>query len=55
MGPGLEEVWRDLSVFTNLSSGTFEEAGELSDETPVTWVMLTENLLSAMKQALDAR
>lgn len=41
MGPGLEEVWRDLSVFTNLSSGTFEEAGELSDETPVTWVMLT--------------
>ena len=41
MGPGLEEVWRDLSAFTNLSSGTFDETGELSEDTPVTWVMLT--------------
>ena len=31
---GLEEIWRDLSVFTNLSSGTYEAPGEATEETP---------------------
>ena len=38
---GLEEIWRDLSVFTNLSSGTYEAPGEATEEDPLTWVMLT--------------
>jgi predicted RND superfamily exporter protein len=38
---GLEEIWRDLSVFTNLSSGTYDAPGEESEEEPLTWVMLT--------------
>ena len=28
MGEGLEELWRDLTVFTNLSTGTQESAGD---------------------------
>ena len=38
---GLEEIWRDLSVFTNLSSGTYEAPGEATEDEPLTWVMLT--------------
>ena len=41
MGEGLEELWRDLSAFTNLSTGTQEAAGEESEEQPLTWVMVT--------------
>ena len=41
MGEGIEELWRDLEVFTNLSSGTQEKAGEKTDEEPLTWVMIT--------------
>jgi predicted RND superfamily exporter protein len=41
MGEGLEELWRDLEVFTNLSSGTFAEAGEQTDDKPLTWLMIT--------------
>ena len=41
MGEGLEELWRDLEVFTNLSSGTIAEAGEQTDDKPLTWVMVT--------------
>jgi len=41
MGEGLEELWRDLEVFTNLSSGTIAEAGEQTDDKPLTWVMIT--------------
>tara|TARA_B100001248_G_C27231679_1_gene385131 strand:- start:46 stop:759 length:714 start_codon:yes stop_codon:yes gene_type:complete len=41
MGEGLEELWRDLTVFTNLSSGTQESAGEQQDDKPLTWVMIT--------------
>ena len=41
MGEGLEELWRDLEVFTNLSSGTIAEAGEQTDDKPLNWVMIT--------------
>jgi hypothetical protein len=41
MGEGLEELWRDLEVFTNQSSGTIAEAGEQTDDKPLTWVMVT--------------
>ena len=41
MGEGLEELWRDLTVFTNLSTGTQEAAGEESEDKPLTWVMVT--------------
>jgi predicted RND superfamily exporter protein len=41
MKGGVAEVWRDLEVFTNLSSGTYEEEGASEDDKPLTWVMLT--------------
>lgn len=41
MGEGLEEIWRDLEVFTNLSSGTIDEAGPVTEDKPLTWVMPT--------------
>lgn len=41
MAAGLEEVWRDLSSFTNLSTGDRLEAGPESDDKPLTWVMPT--------------
>ena len=41
MGEGLEELWRDLGVFTNLSTGTTLEAGPESEDKPLTWVMPT--------------
>ena len=41
MGPGLEEVKRDLSPLLNLSSGTWEEPGGIEEDKPLTWVMLT--------------
>ncbi len=41
MDEGLDELWRDLSVFTNLSSGTKAEAGEKTDDEPLTWIMVT--------------
>jgi hypothetical protein len=41
MKGGVAEIWRDLEVFTNLSSGTFEESGDEEDDKPLTWVMLT--------------
>ena len=41
MGEGLEELWRDLAVFTNLSTGTKSSAGEPTEEQPLSWVMVT--------------
>lgn len=41
MGPGLEEIKRDLEPMFNLSSGTWEEEGTVEDDKPLTWVMLT--------------
>ncbi|MCH1540220.1 MAG: MMPL family transporter [Candidatus Poseidonia sp.] len=41
MAGGVEEIWRDLTVFTNLSSGTYEEQGGEEEDKPLTWVMLT--------------
>ena len=41
MKEGVAEVWRDLEVFTNLSSGTYEAQGQAEDDKPLTWVMLT--------------
>ena len=41
MGPGLEEIKRDLDPMFNLSSGTWEEEGSIEDDKPLTWVMLT--------------
>ena len=41
MGPGLEEIKRDLDPMFNLSSGTWEEEGSMEDDKPLTWVMLT--------------
>ncbi len=41
LGEGIKEIWRDLSVFTNLSSGTFSTIGEEESGKPLTWVMLT--------------
>jgi len=41
MQGGVAEVWRDLDVFTNLSSGTYEAPGEETEDKPLTWVMLT--------------
>ena len=42
MKGGMEELWRDLEVFTNLSSGTYEQSGEVEDDLPLTWVMPSE-------------
>jgi len=42
MKGGMEELWRDLSVFTDLSSGTYHSAGEKVDDKPLTWVMPSE-------------
>ena len=41
MGPGIDEIKRDLDPFLNLSSGTWEESGTKSEDKPLTWVMLT--------------
>ena len=41
MGPGLEEIKRDLEPMFNLSSGTWEEEGSTEEGKPLTWVMLT--------------
>ena len=41
MGPGIEEIKRDLSPLFNLSSGTWEEPGDTEEDKPLTWVMLT--------------
>ncbi|RJU85934.1 MAG: hypothetical protein DWC02_05545 [Candidatus Poseidoniales archaeon] len=41
MGPGLEEMKRDLEPMFNLSSGTWEEEGSSEEDKPLTWVMLT--------------
>jgi predicted RND superfamily exporter protein len=41
MKGGLEEIWRDLGVFTNLSSGTYDAPGAPEEGAPLTWVMLT--------------
>jgi predicted RND superfamily exporter protein len=41
MGPGIEEIKRDLSPLLNLSSGTWEEVGDVEEDKPLTWVMLT--------------
>lgn len=41
MARGMEEVWRDLSPFTNLSTGDQLEAGKESEDKPLTWVMPT--------------
>ena len=41
MGPGIEEIKRDLSPFMNLSTGTWEEPGDTEEDKPLTWVMLT--------------
>ena len=41
MSGGMEEVWRDLSSFTNLSTGNQLEAGPESEDKPLTWVMPT--------------
>ena len=41
MKGGLEEIWRDLDVFTNLSSGTYDAPGAPEEGSPLTWVMLT--------------
>ena len=41
MGPGIEEIKRDLSPLMNLSSGTWEEPGDTEEDKPLTWVMLT--------------
>ena len=41
MGPGIDEIKRDLDPLLNLSSGTWEESGTKSEDKPLTWVMLT--------------
>jgi hypothetical protein len=41
MAGGMEEIWRDLSSFTNLSTGDRLEAGPDEDDKPLTWVMPT--------------
>ena len=41
MGPGIEEIKRDLAPFMNLSTGTWEEPGEEEEDKPLNWVMLT--------------
>lgn len=41
MKGGVAEVWRDLEVFTNLSSGTYDAPGEIEEDKPLNWVMLT--------------
>ena len=41
MGPGIEEIKRDLSPLMNLSSGTWEEPGDSDEDKPLTWVMVT--------------
>ncbi len=41
MGPGIEEIKRDLAPFMNLSTGTWEEPGEQEEDKPLNWVMLT--------------
>ena len=42
MGPGLEKLKLDLAPLNNLSSGTWDEPGVVSNEqTPLTWVVAT--------------
>tara|TARA_B110001452_G_C15234369_1_gene427453 strand:+ start:115 stop:3186 length:3072 start_codon:yes stop_codon:yes gene_type:complete len=41
MGPGIEEIKKDLQPLLNLSSGTWEEPGDTEEDKPLTWVMLT--------------
>ena len=42
MGPAMDELWRDLEVFTNLSTGTQDTPGTApTEEKPLTWVMTT--------------
>ena len=41
MARGMVEVWRDLSPFTNLSTGDRYDVGEPSEDKPLTWVMPT--------------
>tara|TARA_B100000767_G_C19657177_1_gene489389 strand:- start:377 stop:1063 length:687 start_codon:yes stop_codon:yes gene_type:complete len=41
MAGGMEEIWRDLSPFTNLSTGDQLEAGAENEDKPLTWVMPT--------------
>jgi len=41
MGPGIEEIKRDLAPFMNLSTGTWEEPGEQEEDKPLNWVMLS--------------
>jgi len=41
MGPGIEEIKRNLKPLLDLSSGTWEESGETQEDKPLTWVMLT--------------
>ena len=36
MGPGIEEIKRDLSPLMNLSSGTWEEPGDTEEDKPLT-------------------
>jgi predicted RND superfamily exporter protein len=42
LGAGIDEIWNDLEVFTNLSSGSYASIGPVQEEDkPLTWVMLT--------------
>ena len=42
LAPAMDKLWRDLEVFTNLSTGTHETAGTApTEEKPLTWVMTT--------------
>ena len=41
MGPGIEEIKRDLKPLRDLSSGTWEDSGTTQEDKPLTWVMLT--------------
>ena len=41
MGPGIEEIKRDLSPLLNISSGSWDERGTSEGEEPLSWVMLT--------------
>ena len=41
MGPGIDEIKRDLDPLLNLSSGTWEERGDTEEDKPLSWVMLT--------------
>ena len=41
VGPGLSELKRDLGPLANLSSGNWENPGEIEEDLPLTWVMPT--------------